>query len=228
MYAVEHWHYSKRSPAGGRHACVGAWEDGRFVGAAMFTRGGNCHLASSLGLDMTQACELVRVAMCDHECNVSQFLAHAVRMLKKKSPGLRAIVSYADPSEGHVGGIYQASNWLYLGTTKPNRELRSDGLRLQKRAYTGKQFGGKAAGGSQRTAMPANATWVVVPPKYKYAYPLDKEMRKQLQSIAKPYPKSAASEVVSPEAPPPESVQPDYAAPIDNATQAMQDDSSRH
>jgi hypothetical protein len=27
------------------------------------------------------------------------------------------IVSFADPSQGHVGGIYQATNWLYCGVT---------------------------------------------------------------------------------------------------------------
>ena len=39
----------------------------------------------------------------------------AIKMLRRQSPGLRLLVSYADPEQGHHGGIYQGGNWIYLG-----------------------------------------------------------------------------------------------------------------
>ena len=41
-----------------------------------------------------------------------------VKLLKRQSPGLRAVVSYADLKEGHTGIIYQATNFYYLGPSK--------------------------------------------------------------------------------------------------------------
>jgi hypothetical protein len=40
-------------------------------------------------------------------------------MLEKPS----AVVSYADSAWGHVGSIYQATNWLYTGATKSHDHL---------------------------------------------------------------------------------------------------------
>lgn len=33
--------------------------------------------------------------------------------LKSNHPEVKALISYADPAAGHVGGIYQATNWHY-------------------------------------------------------------------------------------------------------------------
>ena len=35
--------------------------------------------------------------------------------LKNNKPNIQALISYADPNEGHPGIIYQATNWLYQG-----------------------------------------------------------------------------------------------------------------
>jgi len=43
----------------------------------------------------------------------SWFMAKCNRALKKK--GVKKILSYADPTQGHEGIIYQASNFIYLG-----------------------------------------------------------------------------------------------------------------
>ena len=39
-WAVENWHYSGRMPAG-KMVRIGAWEDGAFIGAVIFSQGGN-------------------------------------------------------------------------------------------------------------------------------------------------------------------------------------------
>ena len=44
----------------------------------------------------------------------SQFIAWCLRELKKVNSRI-ILISYADGSQGHVGYVYQATNWLYLG-----------------------------------------------------------------------------------------------------------------
>lgn len=105
-YAVETWHYSKRMPMPPL-VRVGVWEGGKFIGCVLFGRGANASLGSPYGLNQTQCAELVRVAMTTHVVPVTRVVALAIKFLAKHSPGLRLVVSFADPSRGHHGGIYQ-------------------------------------------------------------------------------------------------------------------------
>ena len=61
-YSVLQWHYSKRMPIG-RIVKFGVWEDGDFIGAILFARGASPHLGDKYGLQQTEVCELVRVAL---------------------------------------------------------------------------------------------------------------------------------------------------------------------
>ena len=112
-YAVEHWHYSRTMPAG-KNAMIGVWEEGQFLGAVLFGTGaGNATNGRRFGLAQRfEVAELVRVALREHRTPVSRIVAIALRMVRTQSPGLRLIVSFADPYHGHVGGIYQAMGWL--------------------------------------------------------------------------------------------------------------------
>jgi len=47
---------------------------------------------------------------------LSSFLSKTVRLLKAQ--GTPAIISYADPDEGHHGGIYQACGWVCSKNTR--------------------------------------------------------------------------------------------------------------
>jgi hypothetical protein len=103
-YAVENWHYSESMPAG-KLVKVGAWENGKFIGVVLFGRGANNNIGKPYGLSQTAACELVRIALTKHITPVSKIAAIAMRFLKANSPGLRLIISYADPLQGHHWGI---------------------------------------------------------------------------------------------------------------------------
>lgn len=184
-YAVEHWHYSRRMPVG-KMVKVGVWEGGKFIGVLIFSWGANRHLAGQYGLDMTECAELVRVALTDHTAPVSRIGAIAARMLRRQSPGLRLLVSFADPANGHHGGVYQAMGWIYAGTTESETRYALGGVTLMRRAYTGRGFGGK------RSPLPPGAVPFVSPGKHKYLHPLDDAMRAQLAPLAKPYPKRAS------------------------------------
>lgn len=181
-YACEKWHYSKSLPVG-KLVKIGAWEKGEFVGVVLFAWGMNKSLGSPYGLQMNECCELVRVAMKPHECAVSRVVALAFRFLRNQSQGIRLVVSFADPAAGHHGGIYQAGGWTYTGQSANNFEWQLNGKRLNKRAYTGHNFG------NPKMQVPNGAVKVAIPGKHRYLMPLDAEMRERILPLAKPYPK---------------------------------------
>jgi hypothetical protein len=45
----------------------------------------------------------------------SRIIGYTLRWLRKNAPQVEIIVSYADPRYGHVGTIYKASNFKYVG-----------------------------------------------------------------------------------------------------------------
>jgi hypothetical protein len=104
-YAVEKWHYSGRVPKS-KLAKVGVWESGKFVGCVIFGVGATPEIAKPFGLVATQVVELVRVALSNHRAAVSRIIAIALKIVHKANPGLRVVVSFADSSQGHHGGIY--------------------------------------------------------------------------------------------------------------------------
>jgi hypothetical protein len=97
------------------------------------------------------------------------------------------IVSFADPEQGHSGGIYQAGNWVYAGKSSSGFEWVLNGKRLNKRAYTGHNFG------NAKLEVPKGAIKRKICGKHRYLMPLDNAMRKQVQSLARPYPKRVRS-----------------------------------
>jgi len=146
----------------------------------IFSRGANNNIGSPYGLKQTEVCELTRVALQEHQSPVSKIVSIAIKLLRKQSPEMRLIVSYADQqAQGHCGGIYQAMNWFYVGISKPQRELRLNGEILHKR--TANSLYGTITGLPKSEVL-----W-----KHKYLYPLDDAMRKQIEPLRKPYPKRA-------------------------------------
>ena len=182
-WAVEHWHYSRVMPAG-KKICYGIWEHDKFIGAIIYSGGASPFLGKALQLDPTEVCELTRVAMTTHDAPVSKPLAMTLRELRVSNPGMRAVVSFADPKESHHGGIYQATNWVYTGMSNPVTEYFIGGRwRHTRRAWN-------------HPARPT-AESRVAPGKYRYVYPLDRRMRKQVESLAQPYPHAGEDSRVS-------------------------------
>jgi len=50
----------------------------------------------------------------------SHSISQSIKWLKENAKDIKVLMSYADPTVGHLGGIYQATNWIYQG----------DGMRL--------------------------------------------------------------------------------------------------
>lgn len=190
-FAVEHWHYSKRMPKS-KIVHVGAWENGEFVGVVLFSVGANNNIGKPYGLKQTEVCELVRVALRRHACPVSQIVAMAIKRLRIQSPGLRLIISFADPEHNHAGGIYQATNWIYAGMTIPADEWIVNGKRWHGRALRHEKPAHMTTAEAAK-ALDPNSERIMGSSKHRYLYPLDRAMRRQIAALAQPYPKREAS-----------------------------------
>ena len=190
-HAVMRWHYSRAMPSS-KLVRIGTWEDEKFCGAVIFGIGANRHLARPFSLADTEVCELVRVALAPGRAYpTSQVVAIALKLLKRQSPGLRLVVSYADLGEGHLGIVYQAGGWLYLGTSEQSY-LRIHGRIVHPRTVHDRYGRGGQSVPWLRENVDPKAERVEMAPKLRYVMPLDKAMRRQLAPKALPYPKNAA------------------------------------
>ena len=68
-------------------------------------------------LEPNEVLELTRLFIFDdHGKNIeSYFIGQTMKLIKEIDSSVKCLMSYADPRVGHLGGIYQATNWLYQG-----------------------------------------------------------------------------------------------------------------
>ena len=187
-FACVNWHYSKVIPVG-KLVKVGAWENEKFIGVVLFGRGANNNMLKPYGLKADEGCELVRIALRKHQTPVSKIMAVALKFLKKSNPKLRLVVSYADEDQGHHGGIYQATNWLYTGLKNAGSmgAFIINGKKTHPKSVHSK--GVKQSIEEVRKHLDPNATIHYTKGKHCYLMPLDKSMSAKIAHLKQPYPK---------------------------------------
>jgi len=184
-YACLNWHYSKCLPVG-KLVKVGAWEGGKFIGVVIFGRGATYRLLEKYELSQDQGCELVRIALTKHTVTVTKIMALAIKFLTKSCPELKMVVSFADPAQGHHGGIYQGGNWIYTGLSDQGGSLEY----FYKDKWTHARSMKEAWGSVGKDIAQQKNTLTRKPSrKHRYLMPLDKEISAKIVPLAKPYPK---------------------------------------
>jgi hypothetical protein len=118
----------------------------------------------------------------------------ALKFLKRANQKLRLVVSFADQSQNHHGGIYQAGNWIYNGQGEAAKFYMVLGKLTHPRSIGAKGLIQNIHGARR---IDPNATVVNVPGKHRYLMPLDDEMRKRILPLSKPYPKRAKQAMAS-------------------------------
>jgi len=190
-FAVMNWHYSRQMPVG-KLVTFGAWEHSKFIGAVIYGRGASPALGAAFGLDQTEVCELVRVALTKHEAPVTQIVARSLKLLRQTNCGLRLVISFADPHEGHHGGIYQAGGWVYNGDSPSAVEHLYKGKWHHSRNLRPTGWGTlpevARLSDAEKRALPTRRK----PGKHRYLYPLDKAMRRRIAPLALPYPRGSS------------------------------------
>jgi hypothetical protein len=141
-------------------------------------------------LKANEICELVRVALDTHRDPVSRIIKIALKLIKDRNPKLKAVVSYADPAEGHHGGIYQALGWAYLGTTPQKNDYIIHGKFRHNRTVNGQvQLRGCRDSKTRldviRDKIDPKASYISTGGKFKYVYFFDRSTK--IESL--PYPK---------------------------------------
>lgn len=184
-YACVNWHYSKCVPVG-KLVKIGAWESSKFIGVVLFGRGATPNLGKPYNLGQDECVELVRIALTSHQSAVSRIVALSIKFLRKTNPKIRLVVSFADQSQGHHGGVYQAGNWIYSGQGSPAKFYMINGKLTHPRSIGAKGLVQNIHGARK---IDKNATVVDIPGKHRYLMPLDTEMKSSIISLAKPYPK---------------------------------------
>jgi hypothetical protein len=183
-FACERWHYSKCLPPS-KLVKIGAWEKGVLIGVVVYGVGATRALLHPYGLTPEQGCELVRVAFFKHETPITRIISLSLIFLRKKCPRLRLIVSFADPAEGHNGGIYQGGNWIYTGRSEECKFPVVRGKVIHPRQMSRLV---------KRDGLKRNSVeYILKPGKHRYLMPLDQQMRTQIELLRKPYPKRAGS-----------------------------------
>jgi len=186
-YAVKNWHYSGTMPSG-KTLKIGVWEGGDFIGVVIYSRGSAPNIGEPYNLEQTEVCELTRVALRDHDNEVTRILRISRKLLTKKCPGIRLVVSYADPEQDHDGTIYQADNWIYERKLKQRDYIKIHGETRHPRSLNA-EYGTSSISKLKSMFSPNAVEKVPVEGKHKYVYPLDDDIREKVESMSKPYPK---------------------------------------
>ena len=116
----------------------------------------------------------------------SRVLGIVLRALRKDT-SLKFLVSYADPSQGHLGIIYQATGWLYTGLSEatPLYDI-GDGVARHSRSLS-HSYGSHSVRHFARHGVEVKL--VPQAPKHRYVFFIDKDWRIQLGVPVMPYPK---------------------------------------
>lgn len=188
-FACEKWHYSRCIPKS-KLVKIGAWENGKFIGVVVFSYGANAKLGSPYGCTMQECVELTRIALTAHQTPVSKILSIALNFLKKQSPGIKLVVSYADADQNHHGGIYQATNWIYEGLFNHGSvgAYLIDGQKVHPKSMFDRH--GTHARDQIKKIYPSMQLFYTKG-KHKYLMPLHNDMRAKILPLSKPYPKRA-------------------------------------
>lgn len=136
--------------------------------------------------------ELARLYLIDRLPLNSEtwFIAQSINFIRTTHPKVKFLLSYADPSAGHSGVIYRASNWIDNGRTDDERKTpRSDYFD----AATGKKYG-------RRGNIPSGVTVERRPrvSKHRFYYPMERSKRASKNNPTKSLTDKRLSVIVGP------------------------------
>ncbi|EAU9554981.1 hypothetical protein EOK02_19350 [Salmonella enterica] len=176
---VELKHYSHNINGLKITVCYGLFEANTLKGAIIFgqlTTTAWKKYGSSEG-DVIELRRMVVDDDCPRNTN-TWFMSRALRDLRRNF-NFKVCVSYADPEHGPVGIVYQAANWVYVGTTASDTVLETpEGKRYHSRALRTK-YKGELKPFAKRLCQLRDAGLlkeIKVSGKHTYLYPLKGEI----------------------------------------------------
>lgn len=105
----------------GPSPCYGLYDDDLLIGVLMFATPCSEAVRSSVFGEQYKdsVIELHRLHIMDvtPKNTESWFISQCLKLLKQDRPDIKAVLSFADATEGHMGVIYQATNAYRIGST---------------------------------------------------------------------------------------------------------------
>jgi len=102
-----------------------------------FPVGARAALSISEKLTKDNVLELTRL-YCDdgYGSNIESFaIGQSFKWFWENDKAIKVLISYADNGQDHLGGIYQATNWIYQGLNTDIALMPNYGISLQKDPY---------------------------------------------------------------------------------------------
>ena len=169
-------HYAKRVPS--ISYAYGLFVGGEMVGCVTYGSPASPWLCKGVcGEEYRKdVIELNRLVLRNNRKNEASFLVgNSLRMLAKERNSI--VVSYSDSAQNHTGIIYQATNFLFTGTTKPRTDMA---------AKDGKHSRHHSGDRANRVYRSAKHRYVIFIGTKRFK----KIARKALRYAVAPYPKS--------------------------------------
>jgi len=184
---VERHHYLHSFP-GGTRLCVGVFTPAGLQGVVVLGVGPRMAHRLVQGAQSNDGLTLTRLWLADALPHNSEswVIGQTVHFLRRHTP-IKFLLSYADPAVGHVGTIYQATNWIYTGLSQAQPALDlGDGVARHTRSV-GSALGTYSI--AYLRAQGIDAQRVPGTGKHRYVLFVDRRWRTRLAVATLPYPK---------------------------------------
>ena len=180
QFSCKYFHYSRSVPAV-QYAYNVYNDSDEWCGCILYGGGANNNLAKSFNKNAGEVLELERVALNGKQEQTSKAVALSLKQLHKENPLCQIVVSYSDHRQKHIGTIYQATNWIYLGiSVTTDTQYFYNGKWTHERSINSKP---------NRDYLKKTLPKRENSNKFKYVYCFDKKLKKKYQKFALPYPK---------------------------------------
>jgi hypothetical protein len=191
-------HYMKTYPQGAK-VNIALTDNNKIVGIVVFGYSSQTTkkvLKIAYGLEKKQFLEMQRLWINDdYGHNTESYILAKVIQKLKTDYDLQLVVTHAGGCKDDCGIVYQASGWLYFGSTECSDFFETKAGeykniiapmrfgRIDAKNKTPQEVGVELFGEGQ----------IVNAHRYFYAYPINKGMRRRLSKIGLPFPKTSAN-----------------------------------
>ena len=119
-------YYARRMPC--IQYAFGLFEHNRIIGVVTYGQPSSPSVCIGIAgeenrKNVLELNRLVLLPKCHGNNHASFLVSKSLKML----PGFTYVISYADTDWDHVGYVYQATNFLYTGVTKPRTDIYTEG-----------------------------------------------------------------------------------------------------
>lgn len=171
----------------------GIWWRGKLRGGIVFSAGVGRHANAYCPICTPhEIMELTRLWIADEvpPNSESRVIGIVLRALRKGPGRIRAILSYADEYAGHMGTIYQATNFRYRGTSAGGSTKIQIGSQIVSSRSLKAHYGTHSIARLRAILGRDDIHYVAHDTrKHAYVYPLTKDVATWLDTHQLPYPK---------------------------------------